>query len=123
MKIRELAEITGLSVDTIRFYEKRGLLDHTHVQRQGNNYRDYRETAVTRLRLIRQGKRLGFTLAEIQQEITAWESDRLSIPEKVSLLQHKITLIDEQVAALQQTKAYLQEKIDWVSAQATETSA
>ncbi|ASC70559.1 hypothetical protein XM38_014990 [Halomicronema hongdechloris C2206] len=37
MTIRELADRTGVSIDTIRFYEKRGWLNAVHVQRQANN--------------------------------------------------------------------------------------
>ena len=49
MLIRELSETTGIPVDTIRFYEKRGLLTEKHFCRRDNNYRDYAETAVARL--------------------------------------------------------------------------
>lgn len=114
MKIRELADKTGLSIDTIRFYEKKGLLDETHVQRQANNYRDYRDPAIDRLRLIQQAKRLGFTLSEIQSEIRAWESNTLSKAEKIERLRQKIALIENQMNALQEMKSYLLQKIDVV---------
>ncbi|MEO0376447.1 MAG: MerR family transcriptional regulator, partial [Cyanobacteria bacterium P01_A01_bin.17] len=64
MKIGELAKRTDLSIDTIRFYEKKGLLDPKHVQRRANNYRNYTEEAVGRLKLVREAKRLGFSLSE-----------------------------------------------------------
>jgi len=114
MKIRELAEKTGLSADTIRFYEKRGLLDQTHVQRQANNYRDYAESAVNRIQLIQHAKRLGFTLGEIQSAIAAWESNHLSAAEKIAILEDKIALIDKQIASMQQMQGYLREKIELV---------
>ena len=47
----KLAKKMGLSVYTIRFYEKEGLLDNRHVQREKNNYRNYRDEAVERLKL------------------------------------------------------------------------
>lgn len=53
MKIKELAEKMGLTVYTIRFYEKEGLLDSRHVQREENNYRNYSEAAMERLNLIK----------------------------------------------------------------------
>ncbi|MGF1512624.1 MAG: MerR family transcriptional regulator [Elainellaceae cyanobacterium] len=114
MRIGELAEQTGLPVDTIRFYEKKGLLNGNHLRRQDNNYRDYTEQAVARLTLIQQAKRLGFTLNEIQAEIDAWESNQLSIPEKVKRLESKILLIDEQIESLNRMKVYLRQKIDVV---------
>ncbi|WP_231575312.1 MerR family DNA-binding transcriptional regulator [Paenibacillus sp. FSL P4-0081] len=46
MKIQELADKMGLTIHTIRFYEKEGLLDERHVRRESNNYRNYSEEAV-----------------------------------------------------------------------------
>lgn len=120
MRISELAGKTGLSIDAIRFYEKKGLLDEAHVRRRSNNYRDYTDKAVERLRLIRQGKRLGFTLTEIQSEIEAWESNKLSVAEKVERLQQKITLINEQIESLARIKTYLLQKIDVVKSSRSE---
>jgi MerR family copper efflux transcriptional regulator len=50
MKIKELAEKTGLTAYTIRYYEKEGLLDSQHFQRDENNYRNYNEKAIERLK-------------------------------------------------------------------------
>ncbi|CAM4282684.1 MAG: MerR family DNA-binding transcriptional regulator [Paenibacillus macerans] len=48
MRIQELADKMGLTIHTIRFYEKEGLLDARHVRRESNNYRNYSEEAVER---------------------------------------------------------------------------
>ena len=64
MRIGELAAQTGTTKDTIRFYEKLGLVVG---QRQANGYRDYPAEAVTWLRHLRTAQRLGFSLAEIAQ--------------------------------------------------------
>jgi len=112
MKISELADNTGLTIDTIRFYEKQGLLNSQHVQRQPNAYRVYTKAAIERLRLIQQAKRLGFTLAEIRREIDAWESNVLTQEHKIARLRDKMVLIDGQIQDLLQMKAYLQEKIE-----------
>lgn len=63
MRIGELAEATGLSRDTLRFYEERGLLA---ARRRGNGYRDYPVEAVEWLCYLRSAQALGFTLAEIE---------------------------------------------------------
>ena len=63
MKIGELASATGLSRDTLRFYEKRGLL---LSRRRDNGYRDYPPEAVQWLCYLRSAQQLGFTLAEIE---------------------------------------------------------
>lgn len=111
MLIHELANTIGISVDTIRFYEKRGLLDHEHFTRKENQYREYGEAAVSRLNLIKQGKAAGLTLSEICRFINAWESDQLTTQEKVAFFEHKIEEIDARIAQLEGVKAYLRQKL------------
>lgn len=66
MRIGAIATATGISRDTLRFYEKRGLL---RARRTANGYRDYPPEAVDWLRYIRTAQSLGFTLAEIEAEL------------------------------------------------------
>jgi MerR family transcriptional regulator, copper efflux regulator len=112
MQISVLAERSGLSVDTIRFYEKKGLIDSDLIRRQTNNYRDYSEESLERLALIQQAKRLGFTLTEIQQWIHDFESDRLTMQEKRHILGRKLEEIDGRIEELKQMKIYLATKIE-----------
>jgi MerR family copper efflux transcriptional regulator len=111
MRISELAQEVGLSIDTIRFYEKRGLLDQSHFSRHANRYRDYSEVAVSRLLLIKQGQAAGLTLAEIGNWIDAWETDQLTLEEKIDFFMRKIDEVDARIAQLEGVKAYLREKI------------
>lgn len=67
MRIQELAEQTGLTAHTIRFYEKEGLLDPRHVTRERNNYRNYKDDAIEQLRLIKKLQSVGFTLMEMRE--------------------------------------------------------
>ena len=115
MRIGELAKKSGLSIDTIRFYEKRGLIDVELFSRKSNNYRDYSEDSLERLMLIQQAKRLGFTLAEIQQWIRDFESDQLTADEKQSILGQKLAQIDNRIEELQSMKAYLSAKLNSLS--------
>jgi len=64
MKIGELAKLAQTGIDTVRFYERQGLLPAP--QRQPSGYRRYDPTDVARLRFIRRAKALGFTLVEIR---------------------------------------------------------
>ncbi len=64
MKIGELAKLAGAGIDTVRFYEREGLLPQP--QRQASGYRYYDPGDVARLRFIRRAKALGFTLSEIR---------------------------------------------------------
>lgn len=63
--IGKAAERAGLSVDTLRYYEREGLLPSP--RRTASRYRLYDETAIARLRFINRAKALGFTLAEIRE--------------------------------------------------------
>ncbi len=65
MKIGELSGKTGVSIDTIRYYEKRGLIPQ--AARSQSGYRHYANDDAVRLRFIVQAKKLGFTLKEISQ--------------------------------------------------------
>ncbi len=71
MLISELAREVGIPIDTIRFYEKQGLLDEAHYQRAMNGYRHYGESAVQRLKLIKMGQSAGFTLNEMRSTLHA----------------------------------------------------
>ncbi|MBH8561632.1 MerR family transcriptional regulator [Nostoc sp. CENA67] len=112
MLISELAKKSGLRVDTIRFYEKKGLIDSELISRRNNNYRDYSEVSLERLTLIQQAKRLGFTLREIQEWIKDFESDQLTVEQKRSILSHKLEQIDERIDELNKMKIYLLAKLD-----------
>ncbi|GIO52413.1 MULTISPECIES: MerR family transcriptional regulator [Paenibacillus] len=69
MRIQELADKMGLTIHTIRFYEKEGLLDDRHVRRESNNYRNYSEEAVERLGLIKKFQSIGCSLAELKEAL------------------------------------------------------
>jgi MerR family transcriptional regulator, copper efflux regulator len=112
MKISELAIQSGLSVDTIRFYERKGLIDSHLIHRKTNNYRDYSAASLERLLLIQQAKRLGFTLAEIQEWIRDFESDLLTTDEKKRILGRKLDEIDERIEELRKMKMYLWSKLE-----------
>ena len=63
MTIGRLAKKAGVGIDTIRFYERRGILPEP--RRTASGYRLYRDDAVARIRFIRRAKELGFSLDEI----------------------------------------------------------
>jgi MerR family transcriptional regulator, copper efflux regulator len=111
MLISELAKRSGLPIDTIRFYEKRGLIDSELINRKRNNYRDYSEVTLERLIIIQRAKRLGFTLTEIQEWIRDFENEQLTIAQKQDILGQKLQQIDERIEELKQMKQYLVTKI------------
>ena len=64
MRIGELAAETGVNIETIRYYERAGILPAP--ARMANNYRAYADTHLRRLRFIRRARGLGFTLGEVR---------------------------------------------------------
>jgi len=67
-----LARSAGVSVETVRYYERRGLLEQPPSEPFG--YRQYSEDDVRRLQFVRRAKGLGFTLTEIRELLGAAES-------------------------------------------------
>ena len=65
LTIGKLAKQAGLTIDTVRFYERRGLIKEP--QRTKSNYRIYPEEDVARLTFIKKAKELGFSLNEIKE--------------------------------------------------------
>ena len=68
LKIGELAGAAGVGVETVRYYERRGLL--AEPARTPSGYRAYEHDSVIRLRFICRAKELGFTLREIEELLT-----------------------------------------------------
>lgn len=68
MQIGQLAQGTGVAIDTVRYYERNGILPPP--QRQPSGYRRYDDDDIARLRFVRRAKALGFTLAEIRDLLT-----------------------------------------------------
>src|SRR5438128_8254974 len=104
MKIGELASATGLSRDTLRFYEKRGLL---LSRRLANGYREYPPEAVQWLCYVRSAQTLGFTLAEIEDGLPLLAAPDTSTPQLRAALQRKLADIDIRIAGLAALRADL----------------
>ncbi|AEM81382.1 MerR family transcriptional regulator [Streptomyces violaceusniger] len=108
MRIGELATHAGMTKDTIRFYEKIGLVAG---QRLANGYRDFPAETVTWLHYVRTAQTLGFSLAEIAQHGEKL-SDAPDAAEALSaLLEEKIRVIDTRMAELAVLRADLEERV------------
>lgn len=109
MQIGDLAEATGISRDTLRYYEKRGLLV---ARRSGNGYRDYPAEAADWLRYIRTAQALGFTLQEIEADmplLSAPGGDSASALR--AALQSKLAEIDRRIDGLQVLRGELARRL------------
>lgn len=112
MKIHELAKKTGLAAPTIRFYEKKGLLDSRHVRREHNNYRDYSEEAAEHLLLIKEVQAAGFTLSEFKELDRACQAaDKLLTQKAATALRRKLAEVSGKIAELERVHTYLTSKL------------
>ncbi len=109
MLIGELARQTGLTPPTIRFYEKKGLLDARHMTRMNNNYKEYNAMALERLHRVLQAKSAGFTLSETVKLFREW--DTLTSVEQQELLLDKIGQINQRMKELEEMKIHLTAKL------------
>jgi len=105
--IGELAERAGVGVETIRFYERKGLMARPVRPRAG--YRQYDEQAAERIRFIRQAQDLGFTLAEVAELLSLRVDPLTTCADVKAKAQEKITDIDGKIRGLRQMRAALVE--------------
>ena len=113
MKIHELAEKTGLTAPTIRFYEKEGLLDSRHVLREKNNYRDYFEEAIEYLKMIKKLQGVGFSLAELKQIIQEHDANTLTILKVIELIRQKMNEIERKRDEFEQIHRTLNKMLEY----------
>jgi DNA-binding transcriptional MerR regulator len=108
MLIGELSKVSGFSKDTIRYYEKIGLIELAKNNRRENNYKDYPEKVLQKLKTIKDLKKLGFTLEEIREIIIRKEMNALDAASSFKIIEQKIIHLDIQIDKLLLYKRHLQ---------------
>lgn len=107
MQIGKLATATGLSRDTLRFYEERGLI---RSSRGSNGYRIYAGETVQMVGYIRTAQKLGFSLHEIGDSLPAlWDAPQPA-QAVAALLAGKVTMIDQKIAELHALRQELMDR-------------
>lgn len=109
MRIGEIAQATGISRDTLRFYEKRGLL---RARRSANGYRDYPPEAVQWLTYIRTAQALGFTLTEIEADLPLLAAPAASGDAVRAALRAKLAEIDRRIDGLAALRGDLARRLE-----------
>ncbi|WP_329123777.1 MerR family transcriptional regulator [Streptomyces sp. NBC_01465] len=108
MRIGELSALAGVSRDTIRFYEKVGLVTG---QRLPNGYRDFAPETVAWLQYVRTAQALGFSLAEIAKNGEELRKVPDSAEALSALFEEKIRVIDVRMAELAALRGELTERV------------
>jgi MerR family mercuric resistance operon transcriptional regulator len=111
--IGKVAKAAGIGVETIRFYERRGLL--AEPLRSDSGYRLYPKSTVHRLRFIRRAKSLGFTLAEIGELLSYSASPAAGCQDVRDRARVKIVDIDDRVSQLLAMKKALEGLVEQCS--------
>ncbi|SIT47939.1 Heavy metal-dependent transcription regulator 2 [Paraburkholderia ribeironis] len=106
MNIGEAASVSGVSTKMIRHYEGLALLPQ--VSRTSSGYRQYSDKDVSRLRFIRHGRDLGFSLDRISELLDLWQNRERSSRQVKALAQAHIVELDEKLKELQEMKAALE---------------
>ena len=112
MHIGELSKRSGFSRDTIRFYEKIGLIKLEDDSRDKYQFKDYTEGVLRRLLAIRKMKDYGFTLQETRGLFVLFEEGVLEPARGKRYVERKIRRLDQQINELILVKTKLQEVVD-----------
>ena len=99
LSIGALGQDAGVNVETIRYYQRRGLLDKPAKPLGG--HRRYAPSSVRRVRFIKRTQQLGFTLEEVKAFSRL--EDGQSCGETRALAEHKLALIERRLASLNRT--------------------
>lgn len=105
MLINELSKKTGISIHTIRFYEKSGLIEGKQDDTvKSNNYFHYDDVTVEKLEFIQDAKSVGFTIKEIGLIIDAWYGDKYTKDQKINILDGKLTSLEQKLIEIKTMK-------------------
>jgi DNA-binding transcriptional MerR regulator len=107
-----LAKATGVSVDTIRHYERIGVL--SKAPRTSSGYRVYPASAVNRVRIVQRALRIGFTLRELADIFRTRDAGGTPCRRVFELARTKLTAIENDIAALTETRRQMVKTLeDW----------
>jgi len=107
LTIGRLAEAAGVNIETVRYYERRGLLDEP--PRSPAGYRQYSDADLWRLRFIGRAKRLGFTLAEIAEIMSPPSGE--SAGAVLAAARAKVVVVDEERQRLADLRGRLEQLV------------
>ena len=99
LRSAQLARLAGVSADTLRHYERKGLLPR--ARRSANGYREYPPEAGTRVRLLRRAVALGFTLDELARIVNVRDRGGAPCSAVRALAAEKLAILEERLAEMQ----------------------
>lgn len=109
LSIGQVAQRADTSVDTIRYYERNGLIDAP--ARRASGYRSYTPEVIQRLRFIRRAKDLGFTLSEIGELMSLTSQAQRDMGSMKQAAQNKLVMVEEKLRELERIRSALRQLI------------
>ena len=110
MKIGELARRVGIPIDTVRYYERNGLLPPP--ARRASGYREYDEADIPRLRFVLRAKTLGFQLSEIRELVELADEHQGDVHNLKATAEAKLAEIESRLAQLTRVRDALRAMVD-----------
>jgi MerR family transcriptional regulator, copper efflux regulator len=108
----ELARLTGVSADTLRHYERLGILPIS--QRTSGGYRIFPLAAIERVQLAQRALQLGFSLAELSEILRTRDNGGVPCHRVLHLAEEKLHALGRQIEELRRTQAYMRRLVrDW----------
>ena len=117
MRIGEVATNARVSVETLRYYERRGLLPEP--ERSAAGYRSYGADTVRRVHFVRHAQQLGFTLDEIADLLAMWEDSATSCEQVAGRAAATLKRIDAKMEQLARMRAALAQYVSACRARET----
>ena len=115
LTIGQVAQKTGLGIETIRFYERKGLIDEP--SRKESGYRQYDMGIIDRLLFIQQAKSLGFTLAEINELLSLKLKPETSSKAVRKIAEDRLADIEDRIKKLKRMQNTLKKLVRECSGQ------
>lgn len=111
MNIKEAANLTGLSNDTIRYYERIGII--MPVPRQENGLRDFSERSINQLKFAKTMRNAGMGVESLREYVAMiYEDNDSTIPARKALLLEQAELMQEKITKMQEAHGYLLFKVE-----------
>lgn len=121
MNIKKVSEQLGISSDTIRYYERIGLVPP--ISRDKNGVRNFTDIDIQRLDFIKCMRHAGLSIESLHEYMHLYSlNDDRTILARKRILEEEAEKLDERIASLQETRAYLQHKIDVYDSQLTQAT-
>lgn len=109
ISIGQLAKAAHVGIDTVRFYEKHGLMPH--AKRRASGYREYHHEDLQRLQFIRRAKELGFSLHEIGELLALKTHPSRGVAKAKATARQRLAEVDAKIVELQRLRKVLAELV------------